>query len=204
MGLSRNNRTFSTNTESYKSILLYKIAMTADATRIHIILAGGTIDSVWDPVKDTAIPAKESETAKYLKYLVKTGKVYVKFKFTQVVMKDSRDLTRDDINKIYKTIVKSPYRKIIITHGTYTMPDTARFIKNNMGKTDKTIILTGALIPLQGFQKSDAPFNLGYSIAQLEHLKPGVYLCANAHVFNPEEVAKDMSKAQFYSAFKKH
>ncbi len=176
--------------------------MEAHNDTIHFIFAGGTIDSVWDPVKDTAVPAKNPETKSYLNHLSKIGKIYVKFKFTQVVMKDSRDLTRDDIKKIYNAVAKSPYKKIIITHGTYTMPDTARFIKNKLGKTDKTVILTGSLIPIQGFQRSDAPFNLGYSIAQLEYLKPGVYLCANAHVFDAEEVAKDMSKGKFYSTLR--
>lgn len=43
-------------------------------------------------------------------------------------MKDSRDFKPKDLENVLKTVEKSPHTKIIITHGTYTMPDTeARF-----------------------------------------------------------------------------
>jgi L-asparaginase len=170
--------------------------------KVEVILTGGTIDSIWDPTIDTVTPTKRSAVKTYLEHLSKVGKIYIEFKFTQICWKDSRNLTMGDVDKIYKAVAKSQCKKIIIAHGSYTMPDTARFIKNKLGKTNKIILLTGSLIPLQDFQNSDAQFNLGYSVAQLEYLKPGVYICYNAHTFKPDEVAKNLPKGQFYSVLR--
>lgn len=118
-------------------------------------------------------------------------------------MKDSRDLKPEDLKKILKSVEESPHNKIIITHGTYTMPDTARFLKANLKKNAKTIILTASAIPIQGFAPSDGPFNLGYALAKAEELKPGVYVAINGKVFSPGEVMKVMSEARFASIFNK-
>ena len=77
----------------------------------------------------------------------------------------------------------SPAKKFIVTHGTYTMPDTARFIKANIKDKNKVVILTGSMVPLKGFDSSDAQFNLGYAIAQVEQLLPGVYIAMNGVSF---------------------
>lgn len=77
-------------------------------------------------------------------------------------MKDSRQLGENDRKEILKAIEESPSNKIIITHGTYTMPDTARYLKANLKRNDQTIILTGSMIPIKGFSPSDGTFNLGY------------------------------------------
>jgi L-asparaginase len=70
------------------------------------------------------------------------------------------------------------------------MPDTARYLEANLKNNKKTIILTGSMIPLVGFTPSDAPFNLGYSIAKIENLKKGIYVCMNGTIFKPSEVLK--------------
>jgi len=102
-----------------------------------------------------------------------------------------------------KAIEKSKYNKIIVTHGTYTMPDTARFIKANLKRNDQTIVLTASAIPIVGFSPSDGPFNLGYAISKLEDLEPGIYVAINGAVFSPEEVMKVISEARFDSIFNK-
>ena len=165
---------------------------------IHFIITGGTIDSFYDGTKDTAVPSKDSAIPQFVKGL----KLYQKSFFTQVCMKDSRAITKADLNKILKTIDKSPHKKFIVTHGTYTMSDSARYIESKLNGKDKTIIFTGSIIPLVGFSPSDAPFNLGFSIAKLEELNPGIYVCMNARVFTPEEVAKNISEGKFYSVFR--
>ena len=167
--------------------------------KIHFIMTGGTIDSRYDGGKDTAIPNKESIIPSFIESL----KLYQYAEFTTVCMKDSRDLTSNDIENILKTVEKSPHTKIIVTHGTYTMPDTARYLKANIKRKDQTIVLTGSAIPINGFSPSDGPFSLGYAIAQLEHLKPGVYVAINGKVFSPEEIMKNISEARFYSIFQK-
>jgi L-asparaginase len=81
------------------------------------------------------------------------------------------------------------------------MPDTAKYLKANLKRNDQTIIFfTGALIPLD-VPFSDAAFNLGYSIANVHHLEPGIYVCMNGRVFFPEEIAKLLYEGRFISIF---
>lgn len=150
---------------------------------IHIIVTGGTIDSYYDGRKDTAVPYKHSIIPGYLKSL----NIEHKLKFTEVCMKDSRELGASDLKKIRSVIEKSPFKNFIITHGTYTMPDTARFLKASNSKKDAVVILTGAMIPM-GMGNSDAPFNLGYTIAIIDSLKSGIYVCVNGKLFGPDKV----------------
>jgi len=166
---------------------------------IHFVITGGTIDSYYDGSKDTAIPNKES----IIPTFIGTLKLYNDTEFTTVCMKDSRELKPEDLKNILKTIEKSPHTKIIVTHGTYTMPDTARFLKGNLKRKDQTIVLTASAIPINGFAPSDGPFSLGYAIAQLENLNPGVYVAMHGKVFSPEEIIKVMSEARFVSIFQK-
>lgn len=166
---------------------------------INFIITGGTIDSHYDGSKDTATPNEESVIPGFIKSL----RLYSEAEFTTICMKDSRQLNIDDMNGVLTAIEKSQHTKIIVTHGTYTMPDTARFLKANLQRKDVTVILTGSAIPLNGFCPSDAPFSLGYAVAQLEYLKAGVYAAMNGRVFSPEEIAKNMGEARFYSIFER-
>jgi len=167
--------------------------------KIHFVITGGTIDSFYDGSKDTAVTNKESVIPSFIKSL----KLYHDAEFTTVCMKDSRELKREDLENVLKTIEESPHNKIIVTHGTYTMPDTARFLKANLKRDDQTIVLTASAIPINGFAPSDGPFSLGYAVAQLENLDHGVYVAINGKVFSPEEVMKVMSEARFASIFNK-
>lgn len=164
--------------------------------QIHFIMTGGTIDSYYDGTKDTVVPNKKSVLPGYIRNL----KVYDNFHFTQVCMKDSRDLTMKDMERILSAVNKSHSKRIIITHGTYTMPDTARYLKQHLKRNDKTIILTGSMLPLT-FSNSDAPFNLGYAIAKLDELGGGIYVCMNGRIFDPAEVKKFISEGRFASLF---
>ncbi|HBU06487.1 MAG TPA: asparaginase [Candidatus Magasanikbacteria bacterium] len=166
---------------------------------IHIILTGGTIDSHYDGTKDTAITNRSSVVPDFIKSL----KLYEKTEYTEICMKDSRHLTKADLKKILNTIEKSPYKKIIITHGTYTMPDTARYLNKHLKRKDQTIIFTGSMIPLVGFTPSDAPFNLGYSIAKVQDMEPSISVCMNGKNFQPDEVAKLLYEGKFISLFNK-
>jgi L-asparaginase len=164
---------------------------------IQFILTGGTIDSYYDISKDTVVPSRRSSIPAYLKDL----KIYEKTVFTEVCMKDSRDLDENDRRKILSLVEKSPYKRVIITHGTYTMPDTARYLKAHLKRKDQVIVFTGSFIPLIGFTPSDAPFNLGYSIAMVQKLQPGMYVCMNGRIFHPLEVVKMVRAGKFSSIF---
>lgn len=169
---------------------------------VHIVITGGTIDSVWNGAQDTVVVPEHSTLPDYFKELGANLKFYEELEFSEVCMKDSRAITEEDRKLIVNAIEESKAEKIIITHGTYTMPDTARFIKEHLKRKDQTIILTGSMVPIKGFDFSDGPFNLGYAFAQVQVLKPGIYVCMNSRVFTPEEVAKNIAEGKFYSIYK--
>ena len=166
--------------------------------QIEIILTGGTIDSAWSGISDTALVNTHSVIPEYFKKLI----IYPEIKFNEICMKDSRQLNQQDILKILESIEKSEADKIIITHGTYTMQDTARYIEVNLKRKGQTIIFTGSMVPLEGFYPTDATFNLGFAISKAQELIPGIYLCMNGETFTPKEVAKNLSEGRFYSIFK--
>lgn len=164
---------------------------------IHIILTGGTIDSRWDPKQDTAVVSEHSTLPEYFDGL----NLYEELTINEVCMKDSRALTPEDLKTILKAIEDSPSQRVLVTHGTYTMPDTARYLKVNLKLKDKVVILTGSMTPLRGFDFSDAGFNLGFAVAKLQDLKSGVYLAMNGKVFSADEAAKSITEGKFYSVF---
>jgi L-asparaginase len=166
--------------------------------KIKFILTGGTIDSYYDGIKDAIVPNKKSIIPEYLKSL----NLSYDISFKEICMKDSRDLDEKDRRAILKEVENSKEDTVIITHGTYTMPDTARYLKAHL-KKDKIVILTGSMIPLQGFNMSTAPFNLGFSLAKSEDVQPGVYVCLNGRLFDADEVAKDLKKGKYFSIFSK-
>lgn len=163
-------------------------------TKIDIIITGGTIDSEWSPAQDTAVVREESVLPKYFKQMG----LEIEVSFHVVTMKDSRQLTPEDLRKIYEATENSQTDRVLITHGTYTMPDTARYLEAHL-KKKKSVILTGSMTPLEGYSMSDAPFNLGFSVATLLTMKPGVLLCMHGRLFKPQEVAKNMAEARFFS-----
>ncbi len=170
---------------------------TQKKTTIHFVITGGTIDSFYDGTKDTAVPSEHSIIPRFIKSL----KLYSESEFTEVCMKDSRSLNQQDLKNVLKAAESSPHKKIIITHGTYTMPDTAKYLKANLKRKDQTIIFTGSMIPILGFSPSDGPFSIGFSIAKVQDLGPGIYVCMNGRVFSPDEIVKQLSEGRFVSVF---
>ncbi|MFH1785683.1 MAG: asparaginase domain-containing protein [Candidatus Micrarchaeota archaeon] len=160
---------------------------------IHVLLTGGTIDSYFNPAKDGTDIGRKAFTPDYLTKL----KLHLNFEYKYLFLKDSRDIRYKDRQGLLKAVQDSPHDLILITHGTFTMPDTGQYLKDNLKGSNKTIVLTGSMIPLKGFDFSDAAFNLGYAIANLQILSPGVYICMNGKVFDPEKVDKNKLKARF-------
>lgn len=167
--------------------------------RLHFILTGGTIDSYYDGTRDTAVTNKRSVVPKFIKIL----KLYEKCDFTEACMKDSRELNKSDRKKILQAVVNSKAKRIIITHGTYTLPDTARYLQSKLKDCDKVIIFVCSMIPLEGFTPTDAGFNLGYAVAKSQELTQGVYVCMNGRIFIPDEVFKILSEGRFGSIYTK-
>lgn len=157
------------------------------------MLTGGTLDSQFDPSKDTVVTAEKTNVPEYVEKL----KLHNPAEFSMLFMKDGREIRYKDREKLLEKVRKSPHKMVIITHGTYTMPDTGQYLKDHLPKNDKTIVLIGSLIPLKGFDLSDAPFNLGYAVAKVQSLRAGVYLYMNGKVFDPDQVDKNRIEARF-------
>ncbi len=167
--------------------------------KLHFIMTGGTIDSYYDGTKDTAVPNEHSVVPKF----IKTLKLYETCEFTEVCMKDSRGLNDSDRKKILKTVEKSKPKRTIITHGTYTLSDTARYLEAHLKNKDKTIIFVCSMIPLEGFIPTDAGFNIGYAVAKSQELSAGIYVCMNGRIFAPDEILKKLSEGRFGSIYTK-
>jgi len=168
--------------------------MTNHKEKIHIIATGGTIDGKYDAPSEKKI-TKDKSTIN--KYITETIEPHFSIEFEELMMIDSAYMTNKHRKKITETVDKSTTNKIIITHGTGTMIETAQFLEQHLMTKNKTIILVGAMIPLEGFYPTDAPFNLGYAIAQVQLNEAGIYLCMNAHCFAPHEAIKNLEAARF-------
>ena len=107
--------------------------------------------------------------------------------------KDSLDLTVEDRALIRQRVLEVPHERIMITHGTDTMIDTARLLTDISGKT---VVLVGSLMPAL-FRATDAEFNIGFALAAVQILPPGVYLAMNGRIFDPECVRKNRGKNRF-------
>jgi L-asparaginase len=164
-------------------------------TKIHFILTGGTIDSVYDGIRDTAVTREHSVIPKYLEFL----NLYDEFVFSEVCMKDSRNLDEDDRKRILEILETSEETKYIITHGTYTMPDTARWLEAKITKKNIAVIVTGSMIPLEWFLPSDGPYNLWYAISEIKHLENGIFVSMNWRLLEQKEVIKELNTGKFTS-----
>ena len=162
---------------------------------IHIIKTGGTIE-FHDPAYEDMNNILLKLDASIDSYLGKLIKPHFTYSIEQVFSKDSRDITEQDRQKLLDAIVSSPHENIIITHGTFTMRETAEFLEKGLPE-GKKVVITGAMIPITGFTSSDAGFNLGYAIGLLGSLQPGVYLSMNGGVFTPSEVNKNTDIFRF-------
>lgn len=163
--------------------------------KIHFVLTGGTIDSFYNPATESSVPNKTSVIPHYIRDVIQPHFVP---SFISVSKKDSRYMTDTTRSKIVSAVRKTKAKQVIIVHGTTTMAKTAKFVDKHKDKfADKIVLLTGAMVPLKEFTESDGGFNLGYAIAQLEHLKPGVYICMNARTFKAGKVTKNEKTARF-------
>lgn len=157
---------------------------------IVIFTTGGTIDKAYFDalseyqIADSMIPQ-----------LLETARVKYPHRVEQIFRKDSLDLTDTDRAEIAAYVAGSGSRRIIITHGTDTMTETAKSLTSF---ADKVIVLVGALAPAR-FRESDAAFNLGMAFATAQSASPGVYITMNGTVFNALKVIKDRDRGAFVS-----
>lgn len=122
-------------------------------------------------------------------------------KFTEVGLKDSRQLTDEDREKIRHIIERSKSQKILITHGAWTAADTARYLKKRLNRRDQTIVITSASVPLLGMSMSDAPFNLGFALAKVQDLAADIYIVIKGKSFTISEFDKFVEAGKLYQLY---
>ncbi|MEA3558757.1 MAG: asparaginase domain-containing protein [Candidatus Thermoplasmatota archaeon] len=156
---------------------------------IKIFITGGTFDKEYNYItgqlyfKDT-----------HLKEMLDLGRSKLDVDIRTLMMEDSLSLTEDDRNIIAHNCQKTPAERILITHGTDTMVETARKLAEKI--KDKTIVITGAMIPYT-FGSSDGLFNLGSALAYAQSKPPGVYIAMNGICFDWDNVKKNKKTGFF-------
>ncbi len=109
---------------------------------------------------------------------------------------DSLDMTETDRKIIADYCADSEESKIVITHGTDTMVETAKVLAGSPKLKEKTIVLTGAMVPFL-FGSSDGLFNLGAALAYVQTLPAGVYIAMNGKYFSHDNVRKNKEMGLF-------
>ena len=156
---------------------------------IKIFVMGGTFDKEYNELegklffKDTHLPE-----------MLKLARCKLKIDIRTLIMIDSLDITDADRKIILENCKKAKEDRILITHGTDTMIKTAKVLANSI--KDKTIILTGAMVPYK-FGSSDGLFNLGSSLAFVQTLPHGVYISMNGKYFRWDNVRKNKETGVF-------
>lgn len=162
---------------------------------LTIFTTGGTFDKIYfDANSAFSIGDPQVEP------MLKEANLSLDYHIESLLRKDSLDISDVDRQLIVDKVVSSNSKKIIITHGTDGMAATAQAIAKVLNDT-KTIVLVGAMQPAR-MRYSDAPFNLGFAVASVQLLPPGVYIAMNGHVFTHDNVTKNLAAARFESLSK--
>jgi L-asparaginase len=156
---------------------------------IRLFVTGGTFDKEYDEIagrlyfQDTHLPQ-----------MLELGRCRLDVEIRTLMMVDSLDMSDADRELIARQCQDAPEERIVLTHGTDTMVETAAVLARSV--PDKTIVLTGAMIPI-AFGSSDGLFNLGGALAVAQVLGPGVYVVMNGRVFKWDEVRKNRDTGVF-------
>ena len=158
---------------------------------LKILITGGTFDKEYDEIKGS-LYFKET----HMTEILELGRSRVDVNIEKLMLIDSLDMTPSQRELIVNKCIESEDDQIVITHGTDTMTITGKMLAEK--KMDKTIVLTGAMIPYK-FGSSDGLFNLGGAIAYAQSLPSGVYIAMNGQFFEWDKVEKNREKGVFES-----
>ncbi len=156
---------------------------------IRLFITGGTFDKEYNERKGTLF-FKDT----HLRDMLDLGRNLVEVEVRTLMMLDSLEMDEEDRDVILGQCRKCPRDLIVITHGTDTMEVTAKLLGENI--TDKTIVLTGAMIPY-AFGSSDGLFNIGSALAFVQSLPTGVYIAMNGRFFTWDNVRKNRDAGIF-------
>lgn len=158
---------------------------------IRVLITGGTFDKEYDELtgrlyfRDTHLPE-----------MLERGRSGVEVEIEQLLMIDSLDMTEADRQRILACCRSAPEERIVITHGTDTMVETAGVLARGLSGSGKTVVLTGAMVPY-AFGSSDGLFNLGSALSFAQVLPEGVYVAMNGRYFAWNDVRKNRERGVF-------
>ena len=156
--------------------------------QIDIFTTGGTIDKIYFDAKSRfEVGEPQIDT------VLKDANLVLDYRIIPLLRKDSLDLTEDDRALIKRAVEGSPFAKIVITHGTDTMLETARYLQGVVGKT---IVLTGAMQPAR-FRFTDAIYNVASALTAVQLLPAGVWVVMNGCIFEPDRARKNVELNRF-------
>jgi len=156
--------------------------------KIRIYTTGGTIDKIYFDQK-SEFQVGEPQILE----LLREANITFDFEVESLMRKDSLDMNDADRALIAERIRQDPNEHILLTHGTDTMVETARAL---VGIQGKTIVLVGSMQPAR-LRYSDAVFNIGYAVATVQMMPPGIYVAMNGQVFDPLHARKNVAGHRF-------
>jgi L-asparaginase len=156
--------------------------------KIRFITTGGTIDKIYF---DALSQFEVGESV--IEHVLRDGLVDFDYDVVALFQKDSLEIDDEDRKVLRDYVKKDDATHYVITHGTDTMPETARALSDLDGQT---IVLTGALTPAR-FKTTDAVFNVGMAVATVQVAKPGVYISMSGQVFEAGAVRKNRAENRF-------
>lgn len=156
--------------------------------KIKIFTTGGTIDKIYFDRKSEYQVGDPQANG-----VLEKANVVVEYEVESILKKDSLDMTDADREWIRSKVETAPFDRVIVTHGTDTMINTAMNLESITGKI---IVMTGSMYPAQ-FKESDAVFNLGCAITAVQILAPGVYIAMNGRIFKPRQARKNVELNRF-------
>ena len=156
---------------------------------IRVFVTGGTFDKHYDEITGRLV-----FTDSHLPEMLRLGRCRVPVSVRTLMMIDSLDMTDADRALIVEHCRQCDEPRVVITHGTDTMVETARALA--AAHLRKVVVLTGAMIPF-AFGSSDGLFNLGSALSFAQVLPPGVYIAMNGRCFTWDGVRKNRSTGVF-------
>lgn len=158
---------------------------------IKIFSTGGTIDKIYFDAK-----SEFQVGAPLIDDIFEDANVSFEYEVESLLRKDSLEMTDADRALIRERVQACAETRILVTHGTDTMVQTGRALTDIPGKT---IVLVGAMQPAR-LRKTDAIFNIGFAVAAVQLLPPGVYIGMNGRIFDPQHTTKNVAAERFETA----
>jgi L-asparaginase len=156
---------------------------------VRILITGGTFDKEYD-----MIDGNLHFTETHVPGILELGRCTVDYSLRTLMMVDSLEMTEMDRENIKRNCVMCEEDKILITHGTDTITETAKYLASS--DLGKTVVLTGAMVPY-AFGASDALFNLGSALAFVQALPKGVFIAMNGKYYTWDKVRKNKKTGFF-------